>query len=103
MFTEHDMTQADLDAFYLDHEVRSKNRFVAFQKNLDALGTNDKEGREALLSSLELQIKIEELIVSSRESEHVKWKVYGPLWLSGVAVFISVAGVVLTILGFGHK
>ena|SRR5438128_796302 len=103
MIAEADITQADLDSFNADHETRSPKRVVAFQKTLDALAVNDKAGRDALRDGLELQIKIEELIVKSRESEHVKWKVYGPLWLSAAAAVISVASAVLSVLGYSHK
>ena len=66
-------------------------RVVAFQKSLDSTIDSDTAGLEDLRRRLELQLKIEELIVKWREAEHPKWKVYGPLLLSLIAIVVSVA------------
>jgi hypothetical protein len=63
---------------------------VAFQKSLDSVPDSDKEALDKLQRRLELQVKIEEYIVKWREAEHPKWKVYGPVVLSVIAIVISV-------------
>jgi len=79
----------DKARFDLEHETMSKNRVVAFQKRLDAMTESDSSAVTVLRDRLELQIKIEELIVKGREAEHVKWKVYGPTAISIIALAIS--------------
>ena len=71
------------------HEDLSKKRIVAFQKRLDLTTETDPSAVTVLRDRLELQIKIEELIVKSREAEHAKWKVYAPTAISIVALAIS--------------
>jgi hypothetical protein len=84
-----DVTLIDRQQFIREHERRSSERVVSFQRELDALVLNGDA--KPLTDRLEIQLKIEDLIIRSRESEHVKWKVYGPLVLSAGAVAISIA------------
>ena len=100
MNVEHGVTDTEKTIFDSEHEDRSGRRVVAFQKTLDSLPSDGEGTFDSLRTRLEIQLKIEELIVRSRESEHVKWKVYSPLWLSGAATVISVASAVLSVIGY---
>jgi hypothetical protein len=103
MNVEDEVTDAERATFNGEHEDRSGRRVVAFQKALDSVPQSSESAFDALRNRLELQLRIEELIVKSRESEHVKWKVYGPLWLSGAATVISVASAVLSVIGYHQR
>jgi len=83
------ISKEDIQLFSKQHEELSKQRIVAFQKRLDAMAESDAGAGTVLKDRLELQTKIEELIVKSREAEHAAWKVHGPIVISIAAIVVS--------------
>jgi len=84
------ITGADINADKRDHEDKLKRRVVALQRRLDSLADDDKDGLELLRDHVEIQLNIEELRVKFREADHAHWVVYGPLFLPGAAIVITV-------------
>jgi|SRR5712692_9827171 len=95
MITQDGISIADVDDFRVRHEEKSKRTIVAFQKTLDSLAESDSPALSTLRDRLDIQLKIEELIVKSREAEHPKWKIYSPIVASIIAIVISVVGLFL--------
>jgi hypothetical protein len=81
------------------HEDMSQRRVVAFQMTLDSMATdkdlNAQQGLQYLQDRLEIQLKIEELIIKTRQAEHIKLALYLPLVWPGALVVISVVALFL--------
>jgi hypothetical protein len=79
-----------------EHEENSGTHVRKFQEKLDALAwpPADPSQLDPLKDRLDIQLKIEDLILKSRTSEHTAWIVYGPL------VIPLLTGVLGLILGY---
>lgn len=71
--------------FVKEHEEKSQTHVTEFQKRLDALVTQHHDSvtqppdsSDQLKGHVDIQLKIEELILKGRIAEHTKWQVYGP-------------------------
>jgi hypothetical protein len=94
------ITDADIDADKKDHEGRLERQVVALQRKLDSLADDDRGGLELLQKRVEIQLSIEELRVRFREADHAHWVVYGPLFLPGAAIVITIVSLLLTHVGW---
>jgi hypothetical protein len=77
------------------HEEKSQTRVREFQERLDELAgsTGHAGDLTALKDHLEIQLKIEELILKSRMSEHVILQAYGPFVIPLLAAILgAIAG-----------
>lgn len=89
--------------FYRQHEVQSKRRIVDLQEELDKLARQQELDWTVLRNKIELQTKIEELIIKWRQAEHDKWQVYGPLIISAIGVLVilvQLGNFILALLNF---
>jgi len=77
------------------HEEHSKTRVREFQEMLDKFAGPIAKAVDlkALQDHLEIQLKIEELVLKSRMSEHVKVQAYGPFIIPLLAAVLgAIAG-----------
>jgi hypothetical protein len=79
------------ETFEKQHEGASKKRMECFQKELNSTGGDDT-ALKRINARLDAQMKIEDFIVKSREANHPKLKAWGPIYASGAAIVISLAG-----------
>lgn len=65
--------------FVREHEKKSATHVRELQDRLDVLEQQPRDPtNQSLKDHVEVQLKIEELILKSRIAEHTKWQVYGP-------------------------
>jgi hypothetical protein len=84
------VTEQKWRVFLRDHEDDSHDRIMGFQQALlipSAPASGDSV--EALSRSLEAQLKIEELIIRSREADHAEFTVYGSLITTLIAAAVG--------------
>lgn len=65
--------------FMGQHEKNSPTHVRKFQERLNDLVKQPRDSSDpSLKDHVDVQLKIEELILKSRIAEHTKWQVYGP-------------------------
>ena len=79
-----------------DHEKESQERIGKFQDELTNAGT--PEGIERVSKKLEAQMRIEDLIVKSREAQYTKFTLLSPTLVSVIALLSAAISAIITSL-----
>ena len=78
------------------HETASKQRYDDFQIELKK--TTDGEALKILKDKVEIQLKLEEFLVKSRQGGHPKMTVWGPLIVPAVvSLIVAILAVLATL------
>jgi hypothetical protein len=78
-----------------NHETGSKERYCKFQKRLNEI-TNDDKALKILADKVDIQLKLEDFLVKSRQANHPK----AYLWGLPAAAFI-VPAVIAALVSLG--
>ena len=83
----------------VSHEKASKDRYNAMQARLD---NHDNPVYEAdiklLVTELDTQLKLEDFLLKSRQADHAKMTVWGPMLVSCLSVLLSIMAVIISLL-----
>jgi hypothetical protein len=80
------------------HENRSKAFYEAIQKNLeDCRKKGDTNDLQFLSAQLDVQLKLEEFLIRSREADHVKFTLFGSALSTLATAAVSVVTTLITL------
>ena len=83
-----------------DHEKESQERIGKFQDELTNAST--PEDTERVSKKLEAQMRLEDLIVKSREAQYTKFTLLSPMLVSVVALLSAAISAIITSLVVRH-
>jgi hypothetical protein len=83
--------RSDSDAHWLEQfsEEKGHDRVLDFQNTLKALEAGGAKSPDELTKQLDAQLRIEDLIIKSREAEYAKWTPFTPLFTGGVGAVLG--------------
>ena len=96
------------DLTLLSHENASKERYHQFQQKLDQITIDAAalniltERIGALKDSVDIQLKLEDFLIKSREAGHAKWYAWTPLF-TGIVCALTSAAISLIVALMAHK
>lgn len=70
-------------------EDKNHERVIEFQHALDAIKASDTKDVGELAKQLDAQMRIEDLVIRSREAEYAKWTPFTPLFTGGVGALLG--------------
>ena len=86
----------DIVTSFDNHETESRARYIDMQDRLTKCAADgNAAGLDLLVAQLDAQLKLEDFLIKFREADHVKIKVWGTMFVSGI---VSIITTLLTIL-----
>jgi len=71
------------------NEEAGHDRILKFQETMETLKAKGANDAEELSKQLDVQLRIEDLIIKSREAENAKWLPFTPLFSGGLGAVLG--------------
>jgi hypothetical protein len=71
------------------NEENGHKRILKFQETMESLKANGAKNADELTKQLDAQLRIEDLVIKSREAEYAKWLPFTPLFTGGLGAILG--------------